>query len=136
MVSRKKPGYAVPLVFYMTEKYTSLLFNLGLPRWPRLPRWLSDEEPTCQCRIHAFNPWVRKIPGEGNGYLLQYFCLENPWRGEPGELQFMGSQRVGYDLVTEHAYTHTHTFNLAAVFVCLIYNAGWMLTNIATDYRL
>ena len=22
-------------------------------------------------------PWVRKIPGEGNGYLLQRSCLEN-----------------------------------------------------------
>jgi len=27
---------------------------------------------------HGFNLWVGKIPGEGNGYLLQYSCLENP----------------------------------------------------------
>ena len=26
----------------------------------------------------GFNPWVRKIPGEGNGNPLQYYCLENP----------------------------------------------------------
>ena len=26
---------------------------------------------------HRFHPWVRKIPGEGNGNPLQYFCLEN-----------------------------------------------------------
>ena len=25
-----------------------------------------------------FDVWVGKIPGEGNGYLLQYSCLENP----------------------------------------------------------
>ena len=25
-----------------------------------------------------FDPWVRKIPGEGNGTLLQYSSLENP----------------------------------------------------------
>ena len=25
-----------------------------------------------------FDPWVRKIPGEGNGDPLQYSCLENP----------------------------------------------------------
>ena len=25
-----------------------------------------------------FNPWVRKIPGKGNGNPLQYSCLENP----------------------------------------------------------
>ena len=26
----------------------------------------------------GFNPWVRKVPGEGNGNPLQYYCLENP----------------------------------------------------------
>ena len=29
-------------------------------------------------RRHRFNPWVRKIPGEGKGIPLQYSCLENP----------------------------------------------------------
>jgi len=24
--------------------------------------WLSGTEPTCQCRRHGFDPWVRKIP--------------------------------------------------------------------------
>ena len=28
-----------------------------------------------------FDPWVRKIPGEGNGSPLQYHCLENPMDG-------------------------------------------------------
>ena len=28
-----------------------------------------------------------------------------PWTEEPGGLQSMGSQRVRYDLVTEHEYT-------------------------------
>ena len=28
-------------------------------------------------RRPGFDPWARKIPGEGNGYPLQYFCLEN-----------------------------------------------------------
>ena len=26
-----------------------------------------------------------------------------PWTEEPGGLQFMGSQRIGYNLLTEHA---------------------------------
>ena len=29
--------------------------------------------------------------------ILQYLCLENLWTEEPGELQSMGSQRVGHD---------------------------------------
>ena len=51
------------------------------------PRWLSGKESACQCRRHkrcGFNLWVGLIPGEGNGYPLQYSCLENsmnrgPW---------------------------------------------------------
>ena len=31
-----------------------------------------------QCQRPGFNPWIGKIPWEGNGYLLQYSCLENP----------------------------------------------------------
>ena len=27
-----------------------------------LPRWLSGKESACQCRLHGFHPWVRKIP--------------------------------------------------------------------------
>jgi len=54
-----------------------------------------------QCRKHKFNPWVRTI-GEGNGYPLQYSCLEkshgqrslagySPW----------GRKRVSHDLMTK-----------------------------------
>ena len=40
-------------------------------------------------------------PREGNGNSLQYSCLENPTE-EPGGLQSMGLQRVGYDLASKH----------------------------------
>ena len=32
----------------------------------------------------------------------------NPWTEEPGRLQSMGSQRVGYDWVTKHTCTHAY----------------------------
>ena len=32
-----------------------------------------------------------------------------PWTEEPGGLQSMGSQRVGYDRVTKHTLIHTHS---------------------------
>ena len=48
-------------------------------------------------RRPGFDPWVGKIPGEGNGNPLQYYCLEIPWTEEPGRLQSVGSQRVGHD---------------------------------------
>ena len=42
---------------------------------------VSDKEPACQCRRHkrcGLDPWLGKIPAEGNGNPLRYFCLENP----------------------------------------------------------
>ena len=51
-------------------------------------------------------PGLGRSPGEGNGYPLQYSCLENSMdRGACG-LQSIGLQRVGHYLVTG---THTHT---------------------------
>ena len=35
----------------------------------------SGKEYACP---RGFDPWVRKIPGEGNGNPLQYSCLGNP----------------------------------------------------------
>ena len=58
-----------------------------------------------RCRRYRFGPWVRKIPGEGNGNTLQDSCLDNFMDREPGGLQSMGSQRVGEDLPAEHAST-------------------------------
>ena len=46
----------------------------------RLPRWHSGQESACQCRRHkkcGFHPGLGRSPGEGNGNLLQYSCLEN-----------------------------------------------------------
>ena len=44
------------------------------------------------CRKPRFEAWIRKIQGDGNGYLLNYSCLENSMdRGA------MGWQRVGHD---------------------------------------
>ena len=35
------------------------------------------KESSCQCRRCGFDPWVRKIPWERNGSLVQYSCLGN-----------------------------------------------------------
>ena len=48
-------------------------------------------------------PGLGRSPGGGNGNPLQYSCLENPMDGEPGGLQSIGLQRVGHNLVTDHA---------------------------------
>ena len=46
----------------INNKYIFVLFfnwsigHLGLPRWLSVCK-----EPSCQCRRHRFNPWIRKI---------------------------------------------------------------------------
>ena len=42
-------------------------------------------------------PGSGRFPGDGNGYPLQYSCLENAITEEAGRLQSMGSQRVRHD---------------------------------------
>ena len=57
-----------------------------------------SKESTCRCRRHRFNPWVRKIPREGNGNPLQYSCLRNPV--DMGYSTW-GCKRAGHELATK-----------------------------------
>ena len=51
---------------------------------------------------YRFNPWVRKIPWSRNWQLIPVLLPgESMGTEEPGGLQSMGSQRVGFDRVTE-----------------------------------
>ena len=57
-----------------------------------------DKESTCNAGDLGLIPGLERSLGEGNGYLLQYSCLENSMDvEEPGGLQSTGSQRVGYN---------------------------------------
>ena len=40
--------------------------------------WLSSKESTCNAGDTGSIPGSGRSPGEGNGNLLQYSCLENP----------------------------------------------------------
>ena len=46
-------------------------------------------------------PGLGRSPGEGNGNPIRVLAWEIPWTEEPGELQSMGSQRIGHDLETK-----------------------------------
>ena len=67
----------------LTHYYKAIILQLNKSYdkpW-ELPRWHRGKESACQCRRrrkHGFDPWVRKIPGEGNGNPLQYSCQDNP----------------------------------------------------------
>ena len=65
------------------------------------PGEASGKEPACQCRrrkTSGFNPWVRKIPWRRAWQPTPVFSPgESPETEEPGGLQSMGPQRVGYN---------------------------------------
>ena len=65
----------------------------------------SGTEPVCWHKRQGFNPWVGKIPGGGHATQSSTLAWRIPWTEEPGGLQFIGSQRVGHDLGTEHPCT-------------------------------
>ena len=65
------------------------------------------KESTCNAGDSGSIPGLGSSPGEGNGTLLQYSCLGNPWTEEPGALQSMGSQRVRHDRETAQVRMHT-----------------------------
>ena len=56
----------------------------------------SKELPGMQENLHSV-PGLGRSSGEGNGYPVQYSCLENSMEKEPGGLQPMGLQRVGHN---------------------------------------
>ena len=41
------------------------------------PDGSGSKESACQGKRPGFDPWLENIPGEENGYPLQYSCLEN-----------------------------------------------------------
>ena len=57
-----------------------------------LPRWLSGKESACQCRkiqsLGREDPLEKEMATPSS-----ILAWENPRREEPGELQFMGSQK-------------------------------------------
>ena len=58
----------------------------------------SGKEPTCQHRLEVnslLNPWVGKISWRKDSPGILAWRI--PWTEEPGELQFIGSHRVGHD---------------------------------------
>ena len=89
-----------------------------------LPRLLGGKESSCQKKKKTL-PAKQETQGQSLGQedplkkkMATYSSIlawEMPWTEESGRLQSMGSQRVGQDLVAEHACSVV----LGLVFKCL-----------------
>ena len=63
----------------------------------------AEKESTCNAGEPGLILGLGRSPGGEIGYPTQYSCLENPnrQRSLAGDTQFVGSQRVGHNWVTE-----------------------------------
>ena len=76
------------------------------------------QKSSCSAGDPCSIPGLRRSPGEGKGYPLQYSGLGIPWT-----VQSMGSQRVGHDwrtftslhLICIQTYTHTFPWYIVTV---------------------
>ena len=59
------------------------------------------KESACSAGDPDFNPWVCKIPWEGNGNPLQYSCLENSMDRGDWQATVHGAARVRHGLATK-----------------------------------
>ena len=81
-------------------------------RWETCRISVRVGKSTCQWRDPGFIPGSRRSPGEGNGYPLQYSCPENSMDRGTCPLQFMESQGVRHNWVTNN-----FTFSLSCSIV-------------------
>ena len=106
------------IIYLFCFKVFSLLSldNFSMPVYGKfgLPGDSGGKEPTCNVGNPRFNPWVWKIPGEGNGYPLYYSCLENSVDRRAWWATVHGVERIRLDSVT-----NTITFHLMPNLQCV-----------------
>ena len=82
------------------EFYCSYLNLAVLPSWKVLSGGSDDKESTCSAGDWGLIPGSERSPGEGNGTHSSILAWRIPGKEEPGELQSMGLQNIGYNWVT------------------------------------
>ena len=88
------------------------------------PGGSDGEEYTCNTEDSGLIPRSGRSPGRGNGYPLQYSCLENfvdRFRGQrslAGYRSPWGSQRVGHNWATELNWTCILQYTEDALYFC------------------
>ena len=99
------------------------------------PGGASGKEPTCQCRKHrrcGFTPWVRKIPWRRKWQPTPVFLPGKSHGWGSLRLQYMGSQRIGHDWVTEQQqsgkseWSHSVSWNVHS---SIFWKSIWKINN-------
>ena len=123
-----EPGGLLPMGSHRVRHDWSDLEAAAAASLWGLPWWFIGKEPLCQCRRHRFYPWVRRLPGEGNGNALRYSCLGNPMGRGTWQAIVHGVTKVRHDLATKNNNNHLIRF-LLHVCCCLVIICVWLFCN-------
>ena len=89
-----------------------------------LPRWHSGQKSSCQCRRHGVWSLSQADPQEGEmATHSNILAWRIPWTEDRGGLQFMGSQRVGHNWVTEYTHKALNTWTITLASSLLLIEA-------------
>ena len=108
--------------------------------WLGLPRGLSSQESSCQCRRHrrhGFDPWVGKIPWRRAWQPTPVF-LPGESHGQESLAGYSPWDRKKLD-TTEHAYIHTHTHTHTHTVITRCSQGSWQFNvneEVSWDYSL
>ena len=91
-------------IFELKYRFDSAIEQVGFPRDS------DSKESACNMRDLNLIPGGERSPGGEHGNPLQFSCLENLHRQEPGGLQSTGSQRVRPDLATKYTQQKAGSF--------------------------
>ena len=76
---------------------------------PGFPGGSDDIEPACDAGGLGWIPGSARSPGEGNGYLFPFSCLENSMDRGTSQAIVHGVPKSQTWLSDQHTHTHTHT---------------------------
>ena len=78
-----------------------------------------SKESACNAGDPSLIPGSVRSPGEGNGYPLQYFCLENSTDRGAWQTSVHGSQRFGPELYVDDVVSFSE-FHMGRcrIFIC------------------
>ena len=77
------------------------------------PAYSVSKESACSTGDPGSIPWSERSPGEGDGNLLQYSCLENPMDRGIQWATIRGVASVGHNLATKPPLLNTWAFQMA-----------------------
>ena len=100
MANRREKAEAVTDFLFLGSKITQTVTAAMKLKDACFPGGAEVKASACSMGDLGLIPGSGRSPGEGNGKLLQYFCLENPMDGGAWWATVHGSQRVRHDCAT------------------------------------